>query len=157
MNTDLTAEMTVLMTNENVCAENQIKINALLGNFLNNDIYMHELTHKLNELLNNREIDFFAEFPKIIMLIVELNKKVLFLSNEIEKELSKYVIYGLIYNYLDNYQSKLLNQLNQGSLRIAFSNICEVLMVKPKKVNIKKQSLTRMLLNCICNDDFIRI
>jgi len=157
MNNDLIAEMTALLTNENILGDEQVKINALIGNFLNDGVYMYELTSKLDALINGRELDFLAEFPKMIMLIVELNKKVLFLSNKIDKDLAKYVIYGLIYNYLDKNHSKLLNQLNPGSLRIAFTNICEVLMVKPKKVNVKTQSFSRMLLNCICSDDFIRI
>ena len=67
----------------------------------------------------------------------------------------KFVIYGVIYNYLDTEKNELLNTVDHGTLRCSFLNILPLLLIKPTKLNVKKQTLISALLNCICGDDDI--
>jgi hypothetical protein len=158
MNNDLRQEMLVILTNEKICVDCQLKINASLGYFLNNQKYTSELHKLLNNLISNRTIDFFSEFPKIISLIIEFNKSIVCTYENIDKDYMKFIIYGIVYNYLDTEQNTLLNTLDPGLLRIVFVNTLQLLLLKPKKLNVHKQTIFSMLANCICgNDDVIKI
>lgn len=158
MNDNLRSEMSIVMGNENVCDDCQVRVNALLSKFLNNISYMNEVKISLDVLINGRDIDFLSEFPKLIFTIIELNKRIVCTYKNIDKEYMKFVIYGVFYNYLDVSQNKLLNSVDQGNLRVSFINSLTLLFTKPKYLNIRKQSLISMLLNCICgNDNIIKI
>ena len=157
MNNDLLQEMTVVLTNEKYDENEQIKVNAQLGRFLNCPEYMKKVTDKLNSLIDKRNIDFASEFSEIIYCVIELNKHVISVKNEISKKNMKFVVYGIIYDYLDKHQPKLLNSLDQGVIRIAFINAVQLLLENPKNIKVQKQSLLDMIKHCIWGDNFIRI
>lgn len=157
MNNTIKGEMLVVLNNEQVCDECQIRVLAHASKFLNNQKYMQEFNNRMNDFFKLiSDDDFFIMLPKVISLIIDLNKEVLG-SDEICVDYMKFIIYVLVYNYLDSNQPNLLNKLKPGEFRICFINLLDILLTKPKNITLKKQSLFQMLKSCLCGDDFIKI
>lgn len=157
MNNTIKGEMLVVLNNEQVCDDCQIRILAQSSKFLNNTKYMDALNNRMNDFFKLANDDnFFIILPKVISLIVDLNKTTLG-SNEVCVDYMKFIIYILVYNYLDSFQASLLNKLKPGEFRICFINLLDILLTKPKNIKIKKESIFHMLISCICGDDAIKI
>lgn len=157
MNNDLRNEMLVVLNTENVCDDCQIRILHCCSKFINN----HEYMEKVKKLLNlfffvvkkeDEEINFWVELPKMITILIDLNKRVV-TDKDMEIDYMKFVLYAIIYSYLDTEQSETLNRQSPGDLRICFINILGVLLTKPKRIKITKETIWHMLSSCICSDD----
>lgn len=158
MNNDIRDEMIIVLNSENVCGDCQIKCMSICSKFINNQKYMAKAKELLDLFFENKkEVNFWVELPKIISVIIDLNKQ-LATNGNIEIDHMKYAIYSIIYSYLDTFQPQLLNSQDQGDLRICFINILGVLLTKPKKIRIIKETLWEILSDCVCGDsDKIRI
>lgn len=152
MNNSVRGEMIVVLNSEEIDPEPQIIILARAAKFLNNEVYTKEIKEKLDPFFVTENINFWIELPKIISVIIEHNKKVVG-KDEINVDDMRYVLYVIVYSYLDENQSILLNKLDQGDLRIGLLNILYVLLIKPKLIKVAKQSLFQILFNCVCGDD----
>lgn len=151
MNSDLQKEILLVLENYEpaICGPCQVKILAKCTQFVNNEQYMKQIKVILDPIFaNNREFNFWVEIPKIISAIIEFNKTIVS-TNEISINKMKFVIYSIIYSYFDNHQSILLNKQDPGDLRIIFMNVLHILLTKPKKIKVKKQSLFSIIFNCI--------
>lgn len=158
MDNNLRNEMLIVMNNESVCGDCQVKILSICTKFVNHQQYMSKIGEAFELLLNNeRGIDnFWVIFPQLINIIIQINKDVLvgdILQDGFDIDYMKFVLYAVVYSYLDNHKSILLNSLSQGDLRIGFINIIGNLLIKPKKLKINRQSLLQKLISCICDDD----
>ena len=153
MNNDIRNEMIVLLNADKVCGDCQIKILAVCAKFLSNDSYMDKIKPILDGFFpDNEDVNLWIELPKITAIIVETNKQVV--NNEpVDIDTMKFVVYAVIYHYLDNYQSIFLNKQPAGFLRVCWTNLVEILTMKPKHVNLKKLTLWKMFIGCICGDD----
>lgn len=159
MNNDIRSEMLVVLNSENVCDDCQIRILAYINKFINNVKYLERSKEKLDLFFESKEpddtsssVNLWIEIPKMISVLIDLHKNVTFTSN-MQQDYMKFVIYGIIYNYLDSHQAQILNKLAPGDFRIYFLNLLEVLLTKPKKIEAVKQSLWDALKGCICGDD----
>ena len=151
---NLRNEMLVILNSEKVCGDCQIKIMSQLTKFVDNLDYMVKIKEMLDLFFAGKtEINFWVELPKIISVIIDFNKKIWNKDDEICVDNMKFILYGVIYNYLDMYQPQMLNLQDQGDLRICFLNILGVLLTKPKKIKVLKESLWHILTNCVCGDD----
>lgn len=155
MDNNLRNEMLIVMNNENVCGDCQVKILSICSKFVNNGEYMHKIIDAFELLLNKEELNFWVILPQLINIIIDINKNVMvgeFLKDGFDIDYMKFVLYAILYSYLDNNKSILLNKLDQGDLRIGFIHIIGNLLIKPKKLKINKQTLLQKLLSCICDD-----
>jgi len=155
MNNDVRGEMIVVLNSEEIDPDQQIIILGTASKFLNNVKYVQQIKDKL-DIFFVEGFNFWVELPKIISVIIEFNKNV-FNNNDISKKHMKYVLYVVLYNYLNESQPNVLNNLDQGDFRIGLLNILLILMFKPTNVKVLKQSFGKMLLNCICDDDKIHL
>ena len=157
MNNDLRDELITLMSNyePQVCGDCQVKIIANCAKFINNVSYMTEIKKLLDLFfIDTTTFNFFVELPKITQVIIDYYKNnIITLSKDIDPDHMKFIIYGVLYSYLDNFQSTTLNTINGGDFRIAFINVLSILFVKSKSIKINKLSLFGALFNCICGDD----
>ncbi len=152
---DLRNEIIILLTNyESIINEDdQIRILAICSKFVNNQQYMDKIKDMLDAFfVDGREFNFWVELPKMISIIIEFNKTINS-SKDIPIDFMKFVIYAVIYDYMDNFQSITLNKIDQGDLRICFYNVLAVLLTKPKKITVKKQTLLSVIFNLCCGDD----
>ena len=155
MNNDVRGEMIVVLGNEAIEPDEQVVILATAAKFLNNVQYIQEIKDKI-DVFFYEDANFWVELPKIISVIVDIIKHVLN-NSEIPKIHMKYILYTVIYHYLNEYQSIVLNKINQGDLRIGLLNLLSILLLKPKNIKVMKQSLFNILINCICGDENIRL
>lgn len=156
-NNNLRNEIIMILENYDteICPDCQIKILAICAKFVNSTEYMDKVKQLFDVFFINREnVNFWIELPKMISVLIDFNNTIQ-ANKEIPIDHVKFAIYAIIYAYLDNYQSILLNSLDQGGLRISFFNILAILLTKPKKIAVKKQSIINALLNCMCGDDGI--
>jgi hypothetical protein len=157
MNLDLQKELLVIIQNyqPEICDDCQVRILAKCSKFVNNPVYMDKVKNILDPFFSNdRDFNFWVELPKIISSVIELNKTVV-AGSEIEVDYMKFVLYAIIYHYFDTFQKEILNKQNEGDIRIIFMNILSILLTKPKKIRIKKQSLFSIIFNCIFGDSGI--
>jgi hypothetical protein len=162
MNNTLRDEMIILMSNyeQEIPGDEQVKIIANCSKFVNNQKYMDEIKKALDIFFPSGDFNFWVELPKIINVVIDVNKNIDSLAKDIKVEHMKFIIYAIIYSYLDVNQSAILNKQDfeksedfKGNLRIGFLNILSILLIKSKNICVKKQSLFCVLLNCIFGDD----
>ena len=153
MNNSLRGEMMVVMSNEQVCDECQVRILALASRFLNNPMYVNALKDRLDLFFSGPiECNLWIELPKMVSSILDLNKT-LISAIDIDVPYMKFCIYVLLYNYLHEYQPIVLDRLDVGEFRICLLNLLDVLMIKPSSAKIVKQTLWSALMHCICADE----
>lgn len=157
MDSNLRNEILLVMQNYTpaICPDCQVKILAQCTKFVNNTEYMNKIKSIVDTLFTSKEnYNFWIEIPKIISVIIDINKTIISVK-DIEVDYMKFVIYAIIYSYFDAYQRDILDKQDEGDLRICFINILNILLIKPKKIAMKSQSLFSILFNCICGDDGI--
>lgn len=153
MNNDIRSEMIVVLNSENVCDECQIRILSYTNKFINNEKYLVKSKEKLDLFFNKEplvEFNIWIELPKMICVLIDLHSSVIF-TKDIGQDYMKFVLYGIIYNYLDSEHALILNKLEPGTFRICFLNLLEVLLTKPQKIEALKQSLWNALTDCLCD------
>ena len=153
MNNDIRNEMIVVLGNSNVCRNCQIAICADISRFLENETYVAAIKDKLDLFFTpDKEINLLVDLPRMVLDVITLNETIES-STTIEIEDMKYVIYGIIYNYLDQHQPIILNRQHPGDLRVIFLNILDTLLIKPKKLKITKLSIWKILTKLCCDDN----
>jgi hypothetical protein len=155
MDNNVKGEMIIVLCSENVCEDCQVRTLSLTNKFIGNPQYAKSVKDLLDLFfIDSPDINLWIQLPKIISVIIDLNKSVKN-NGEIDIDYMKFIIYAIIYSYLDKEQPIALNKLNQGDIRIGLLNILSILITKPKKIKVLKQTLINILTNCICGDDDI--
>lgn len=155
MNNTIRNEMIVVLGNEKVCADCQIRVLSNISKFLDNVDYSNKIKESLDLIVSRDEenMNFWVELPKMISIIININKANVVGSTAIEVDYMKYVLYAVIYNYLETYHADILNKQNPGDLRICFLNILDILLTKPKNIQLNRETLFQMLSSCVCGPD----
>jgi hypothetical protein len=157
--------MIVVLNSENVCDDCQIRILACTNKFINNVKYLEKSKEKLDMFFTRSEpveddgkpapdtdVNLWVEIPQMIKILIDLHKSVTFV-HDIDQDYMKFVLYGIIYNYLDTHHADILGKLEPGHFRIYFLNLLEVLLTKPKKIEAVKQSVLSSIFGLCCDDD----
>jgi hypothetical protein len=153
MDNNVKGEMSIILCSENVCEDCQVRTLSISNKFIGNPVYMASVKNILDAFfIDAPNVNLWIEIPKIISVIIDLNKTVKN-NGEIDVDYMKFVLYAIIYSYLDKEQPITLNKLNQGDIRIGLLNVLSILIIKPKKIKVLKQTLINILTNCICGDD----
>lgn len=156
MDNNLRDEMIIVMNNENVCGDCQVRVLSVCTKFVNNVKYMEKVGGAFELLLSGGTENFWVILPQLINIIIQINKDVLVsgvLQEGFDVDYMKFALYAVVYSFLDHHKSILLNKLDQGDLRIGFINIIENVLIKPKRLRVDRQGLIGKLMSCICDDE----
>lgn len=156
MNNNLRNEMIVLLSNHEpqVLDDDQVKILANCSKFVNSTLYMDGIKKALDVFFfDDPAVNLWVELPKIINVIIDFNKNVDAMTKDIKVDYMKFIIYAVIYSYLDSSKPELLDDNNRGNLRIGFLNILNILFTDAKKILVKKQTIWSALMQCVCGDN----
>lgn len=128
MNENTQTEVLLLMNIDNLKGTEQVKILAIVNEFLNSVKYMNSVHNVLNNIFSQPDFDFKTELPKIVLNVIKLNTTVDF-RKLVTKDRSKYLIYGILYHYLVKNQTDMINGINISDLRLLFSNSWDLINV----------------------------
>jgi len=150
MDSNLRNELLLVLTNENVSDNDQIRILNNCSKFVNNIKYMEKVKEKLSQVFEPHQTNFWILVPKLMSMIVEVNQSVDNI-NEIPEHHMKFCIYAVIVSYLE--QEKPFNIVGEcdGDLRVAFVNISEILLTNPMKIKVMASKCFSSCWSC-CHD-----
>ena len=144
MNSDIRDEMILLLNIYEVEANEQIKILAICTKFLDSKKYVDEMKNVLDNVFNGENFNINTEFSRILLAMINLNRKVTFIKEVKEKRI-KYLIYCVLFSYLIKNQSQIINTLSLGELRLLFCNAIDLILLVPETIKIGKEGLCSCL------------
>lgn len=150
MDANLRNELLLVLANENI-EEDFMRVIRNCTKFVNNSDYMDRVLKKFSELFSpdSSDVNFWVVLPKLFHTVIEINKDVDNISEIPEKDM-KYVIYSVIFSYLDKHKDA--SWVHEGDLRVAFVNLSELILLKPKHIKVMAQKCFSSCLSC-CEDD----
>lgn len=140
MDSQIQQELILLLNIDNVDGKEQIKILSICSNILSSKKYLEELVKILDNLFNQKDFDIFSEFSRLVISILNLNKKVRYEKKEINENRVKYIIYGGLYYYMLKHQTNFFNAQDLGKIRLLYCNAWDLLSLIPETIKISKAS-----------------
>ena len=125
-----------------------IKVLAICSQLLNSNDYVARVAKSLNGIFAQPEFDFMAEFGLVVQALIKINQSVEFYK-EINVQRAKYVLYAVFYHYVYKNQLNWLNEQNIGTIRLLYSNVYDLLMVKSESLAIAKQGCLSCIGACV--------
>jgi hypothetical protein len=139
MNEEIRNEMILMMSvNENIKGSEQIKIISVLSSMMSNVLYNYELKKALDPIISDEKFSL-SDVPKLILLIIDVNKKFDFYK-VVNEERVKYILWGLLYSFLLKNHTDKLNLLGVSEIRILYINTAELLLLIPQSIKIQKEN-----------------
>ena len=140
MNETIRNELILLLNIDSVKPDEQIKILSICSAFLSSKPYNDELKKLLNPIFNQPDgFDIGSEFARLIINILNLNQQCTYYK-VVGNEKLKYIIYGIIYNFLLREQLDFLNGQNLGTIRLLYCNAWDLLSFDINKLKIIKET-----------------
>jgi hypothetical protein len=136
MYSEIQTELVLLMNIDNIKANEQIKILAIISNVLANKEYLENVKNGLDKFFTE-ESSFDGEFSRLVMAIIELNQKCQYYKN-IDFERCKFVIYSVLYNFLIKNKIELLCSIEMQKLRMLYFNAWDLIKIIPESVKVLK-------------------
>lgn len=137
MDTDLQNEMLIFMKAFKVDVLNRSKVLDTLEDFLKCKKYNDALTKTLNELFKN-DFNIESEFSQIVFKILDVNSMFEFYKS-VSYDRLKYIIYGIVFNYLTKHQQEIYNNLDLQKIRLLYSSCIDLIELNKENIKVNKE------------------
>lgn len=144
MQSQIQQEVTLLMLIDNVAGTEQVKTLAICAQVLSCADYFKSATTMFEGMFGQSDFDIMVDIGRIVFQLVSLNGQYSFYK-EISETRMKYVIYCVLYAYLIRNKSEWLSTQSIGSIRLAYCNAYDLLMVSSDSIKIAKTECTTCL------------
>lgn len=147
MNQDISQQVQLLLNIDAVSPNDSITIMSVCSQVLNSAAYITTLTNALNPVFNIPTFDLVSEIAQVLLALIKM-AAVCTYSQNIPSEQLKYVLWASLYYYLVTNQQNLLRTVDLGSIRLAYSNGFELIVIPVEQVQIVAKTVCDSCLSC---------
>ena len=147
MNQDISQQVQLLLSIDAISPNDCIKIMSICSQVLSSNDYVQALKSSLGPIFCDPTFDIVNEIAQIMLALISLSQNCTYASKIKTKQL-KYVLFASLYEYLVDNQPDLLRKVDLGSIRLAFSNAFDLIVIPVEKVQIPAKTVCDSCLSC---------